>query len=138
MPEDDQVTLEVFDLTGKLLQTLYRGDVEAGQEYSFDFEAGNHPTGIYIYRLTANDGVYTGKMKCTARNPPHTVTLRSGTKTHTKPPAGGTPPHGLENPTPPALSSTISSFTTVQEELLRLTAGGAHTPTGGFDCAQPP
>jgi hypothetical protein len=41
-----------------------------------------------------------------------------------------------KNPTPPALSSTISSFTAVHEDLLRLTAGGVSHPKGEFVSGQ--
>jgi hypothetical protein len=62
LPEDDNVNLEVYDLTGKLLQTLYKGEAVAGQEYNFEFSGSDLPTGIYVYRLTTTGGVFTGKM----------------------------------------------------------------------------
>jgi hypothetical protein len=62
----------------------------------------------------------------------HAVSKCGGTKTHTKPPAEECGTHhrrtvskpGGTKTNHPALSSTISSFTAVHEELLRLTAGG--------------
>jgi hypothetical protein len=62
IPEDNRVKLNVYDLSGKLIQTLYDADVNKNQEYKVEFDGSALPTGIYIYKMTTTDNVYTGKM----------------------------------------------------------------------------
>jgi hypothetical protein len=62
IPDNAQTTLEVFDLSGKLLQTLFKGEAKAKEKYKLEFDGSAHPAGIYIYRLTAGDKTLTGKM----------------------------------------------------------------------------
>jgi hypothetical protein len=56
VPQDDQVKLVVFGVTGQEIERLYEGAVEGGRAYSFDFQAGNHASGMYFYRLETSDG----------------------------------------------------------------------------------
>jgi len=62
LPSDNKVKLDVYDLSGKLIQTLYNGEVNKDQEYTVTFDGSVLPTGIYIYKMTTNEGVITGKM----------------------------------------------------------------------------
>jgi hypothetical protein len=62
LPANDHVKLDVCDLTGKLIQTLYNDNVKQNQEYKVEFDGAKLPTGIYIYKLTTNEDVFTGKM----------------------------------------------------------------------------
>jgi hypothetical protein len=62
LPQNDKVRLEVYDLSGKLIQTLFNGDVSGEQEYKVEFDGSALTDGIYIYKMTTNDGVITGKM----------------------------------------------------------------------------
>jgi hypothetical protein len=59
---DDHVNLEVFDLSGKMVRSVYNGDAVSGQEYVFEVDATELPTGIYIYKMTTSSNVVTGKM----------------------------------------------------------------------------
>jgi hypothetical protein len=61
LPEASRVRLSVYDIEGKLTAELVNGTQEAG-EYAVPFEAGGFPSGIYIYRLEANEFVSGGKM----------------------------------------------------------------------------
>jgi hypothetical protein len=61
IPATGRVTLEVFDVTGKLISTLVDQEMGAGS-YRVSFEAGGLASGLYIYRLTAGDFVQTNKM----------------------------------------------------------------------------
>ena len=54
--------LNIYDLSGKLVQTLYNDNVNMNQEYKVEFDGTALPTGIYIYKMTTNDEVITGKM----------------------------------------------------------------------------
>jgi len=53
IPVDSKVTLEIYDITGQKVATLFNGDIKAGY-YNFDFAAGNLASGVYIYRLSAS------------------------------------------------------------------------------------
>jgi len=45
--------LGVYDITGRLVETLYNGSVETG-EYLQSWDATGYSTGIYFYRLTVD------------------------------------------------------------------------------------
>jgi hypothetical protein len=62
LPQNDQVRLEVYDLASKLITTLYNGEVNSKQEYTVEFDGTSIPSGIYIYKMTTNEEVFTGKM----------------------------------------------------------------------------
>jgi len=55
------VTLEVFDITGRRVQTLVNKKQEPGT-YRVNFHAKNTPDGIYFYRLQARAFFQTRKM----------------------------------------------------------------------------
>jgi hypothetical protein len=57
------ITIELFDITGKKIKTLFNGSKDAG-DYSFVFNAAesNCPPGIYFLRLIADDKVYNLKL----------------------------------------------------------------------------
>lgn len=52
LAEPSLVSLSVFDLTGREVAELVRGEQAAGA-YSVSFNAGNLPAGMYFYRLQA-------------------------------------------------------------------------------------
>ncbi|HOY31173.1 MAG TPA: T9SS type A sorting domain-containing protein [Bacteroidales bacterium] len=62
LPEDSRVTLGVYDLSGKLISTLFDGDAGKDREYIMDFDGSMLSSGVYIYRMITNHGVYTGKL----------------------------------------------------------------------------
>jgi myo-inositol-hexaphosphate 3-phosphohydrolase len=62
LPQNDKVRLEVYDLSGKLIQTLFNGSVNENQEYKVEFDGSALSNGIYIYKMTTNGVVFTGKM----------------------------------------------------------------------------
>ena len=53
--------LIVFDAIGKEVQILVNEELNPGQ-YQVDFNGANYPSGIYYYRLTADDFTETRKM----------------------------------------------------------------------------
>ncbi len=62
LPEQQHVTLEVFDITGRHVQTLIDRTMSRG-EHLATFEPGNNlSSGIYLYRLQAGDQVFTRRM----------------------------------------------------------------------------
>lgn len=50
LPEKTNVTLKVYDTTGKLVDTLTEGILNAGN-YSLDFNASDLASGVYFYKL---------------------------------------------------------------------------------------
>ncbi len=56
-----RVSLKVYDILGKEVRTLVNESLQAGL-YSVRFDAGDLPSGIYFYRLTAGDFSETKKL----------------------------------------------------------------------------
>ncbi|MBD3232215.1 MAG: T9SS type A sorting domain-containing protein, partial [candidate division Zixibacteria bacterium] len=61
LPEKSEVRLEVYNLLGQLIETLFEGRQQAG-EYSVMWDASGFASGIYIYRLTAGERVFSKRM----------------------------------------------------------------------------
>ena len=61
LPRAAFVTLEIFDITGKKVQTLTRQLYRLGT-YSIPFNASGLSSGIYFYRLKIGDMIFTKKM----------------------------------------------------------------------------
>lgn len=59
---EGQATLELIDLSGKLVQRIYQGYVGAGQEMRFQFDGSVLPNGVYLYRLTTAQEVVIEKL----------------------------------------------------------------------------
>jgi hypothetical protein len=55
------VQLTVYDVTGRLVATLVNREQPAG-DYRVTFDAGNLPSGVYIYQLKSGDFVSQQKM----------------------------------------------------------------------------
>ncbi len=66
LPQDTRIVFKVYDLDGRLLQTLRDADYLAGQHLINWDGTDNHnqkvPDGIYVYRLQAGDVVLSGKV----------------------------------------------------------------------------
>jgi len=60
IPKNGNVSLKIFDIQGKLVQTLVNGFKQAGS-YSAEFNAGNLSSGVYYYKLES--GNYSRVMK---------------------------------------------------------------------------
>jgi hypothetical protein len=57
---DDRLNLEVFDITGRRIETLFDGLLKPGR-YTFRMEASDLPSGCYFVRLRA------GEDRCSSR-----------------------------------------------------------------------
>ncbi|MFK7906642.1 MAG: T9SS type A sorting domain-containing protein [Chitinophagales bacterium] len=55
-PEDAFTTLKVYNLSGKLIETIHKGKTEADQDYQVEVNADSWASGIYIVQLTADNG----------------------------------------------------------------------------------
>jgi len=59
--EPSNVNLSVFDVSGRLVETLCSADMSPGS-YSISWDAGNLSTGIYIVRMETDRTVHTRKV----------------------------------------------------------------------------
>ncbi len=61
LPKSQNVSLVVYNMTGQEVATLVNGSLEAGN-YSFNFNASQYASGVYIYRLQTANQAITKKM----------------------------------------------------------------------------
>jgi hypothetical protein len=61
LPVQSEVTLFVYDITGKHIQTLINQKLNTGI-YSYDWNASGYSSGIYFYTLTTPEFTQTNKM----------------------------------------------------------------------------
>ncbi|NBC02527.1 MAG: T9SS type A sorting domain-containing protein, partial [Bacteroidetes bacterium] len=61
LPQQSDVLLEVYDMTGRQIATLVNETVAAGS-HQVSFDAGDLSSGVYLYRLTAGNQVFTRKL----------------------------------------------------------------------------
>jgi hypothetical protein len=54
LPQRSRVKLEIFDALGRVVSTLVNGELDAGS-YKYNWNASNFASGVYVYRITAND-----------------------------------------------------------------------------------
>ena len=61
VPEASRVSLVVFNMLGQEVERLADGVLDAGT-HEVSFDAGNIPSGTYMYRLETPAGTFTQKM----------------------------------------------------------------------------
>ena len=61
LPEPATVTLEIYDILGRRVQTLYPGEQVAGK-HSYIWQANDFSSGTYIYSITAGESRQSAKM----------------------------------------------------------------------------
>ncbi len=57
--ETSDVTVEIYNLTGEKVITLYQGSVDAGQAYNVSFDAKDLSEGVYLCKLTSPVAIKT-------------------------------------------------------------------------------
>ena len=62
LPKNINVTLKVYDITGKEVATLLNNQTLTAGVKEFDFNGANLGSGIYFYTLQAGDFKETKKM----------------------------------------------------------------------------
>ena len=55
-------SVEVFSMSGMKIASLFNGEIEAGANYSVEFNAEELPVGIYLYRISNNSKVINGRL----------------------------------------------------------------------------
>jgi hypothetical protein len=58
---EEYATLEVYDMSGRMIERLFNQVTTPGQEYRLEFNANNLPNGVYLYRLTTDSEVIVDK-----------------------------------------------------------------------------
>ncbi len=58
---ESYVELTVFDILGRQIDRLVDGYLSSG-DYRVEWDAGDHPSGVYFYRLIMQDTAVTGRM----------------------------------------------------------------------------
>ena len=61
IPEQNHVTLKVYDILGNEVATIVNGQLPTGS-YNYQWEASGFASGVYIYRLQAGNFVKTKKL----------------------------------------------------------------------------
>jgi hypothetical protein len=61
-PESVDARIDLYDMTGRLVKTVFEAPVEAGVNYEADFRPETIISGMYIYRVTMGETIYNGKV----------------------------------------------------------------------------
>ena len=61
IPKSSKITINIYDVSGKLVATLVNGVQDAGK-YSVEWKAGNNALGVYFYRINAGNFTDVKKM----------------------------------------------------------------------------
>jgi len=61
LPRTADVSIEIYDILGRNLETMNKGVQEAG-DYQLIWDAENQPSGLYFYRIHADNRTLTNKM----------------------------------------------------------------------------
>lgn len=62
LPEDSKITLQVFDISGRLLATLINNETLNAGFYSKKFNGSDFSSGVYFYRIQSESFTSTKKM----------------------------------------------------------------------------
>jgi hypothetical protein len=61
LPATGQATLEVYDMSGRLIRSIFNATAEEGIDYRFNFDGSHLPNGVYLYRLSTTHDVMVEK-----------------------------------------------------------------------------
>ncbi len=67
LPENTSFEISLFDMNGKLVFVLYRGQNRKGK-YEFDWTSGNLKNGVYYLRIQTPDGIVSKKIMISRNN----------------------------------------------------------------------
>ena len=60
--EDSHARIDVYDMTGRLVKTVFNQQVKTGIQYEAEFIPASHISGKYIYRIITGNSVQNGKV----------------------------------------------------------------------------
>jgi hypothetical protein len=58
---NDKVSMNVLNINGTLVASLFAGDVQAEMIYNLDLDASELPAGLYIFQVTGENSITTEK-----------------------------------------------------------------------------
>ena len=61
-PVDTHARIDLYDVTGKMVKTIFDNFVAGDTKYNAEFKPVNDVSGMYFYRVTMGDSVYNGKV----------------------------------------------------------------------------
>ena len=61
IPNDGNVSVNVFDVNGRLVSTIQNGFMSAGS-YEIEWNGNNQPSGMYLIKLQFNNEIRTEKI----------------------------------------------------------------------------
>jgi hypothetical protein len=61
-PESVNARIDLYDMTGRMVKTIFEQPIEGGVSYEADFKPETIISGMYIYRVTLGESVYNGKV----------------------------------------------------------------------------
>ncbi len=53
--ETGRTLVEVYDMSGRMVTTLFNAEAQQGEEYRIDFDGASLPNGVYIYKMTTTN-----------------------------------------------------------------------------------
>jgi hypothetical protein len=62
LKEQSKTRVEVYSISGELIQVLFDDVAEAGKEYKLEFDASNSNTSMYLYQIITEKGAKSGKL----------------------------------------------------------------------------
>jgi hypothetical protein len=62
LPSDSKVTLEIYDMSGKMVARILNNEFRSANYYTVDFNASDLSSGMYFYSLKTNNSIDTKKM----------------------------------------------------------------------------
>jgi hypothetical protein len=61
-PESVNARIDLYDMNGRMVKTIFEQPVEGGVSYETEFRPEAIISGMYIYRVIMGDAVYNGKV----------------------------------------------------------------------------
>ena len=61
-PESVNARIDLYDMTGRMVKTIFEQAIEGGVNYNAEFKPEATVSGMYIYRMTMGEKVYNGKV----------------------------------------------------------------------------
>jgi hypothetical protein len=61
-PESVNARIDLYDMTGRMVKTIFEQPIEGGTMYQAEFKPETIISGMYIYRMTMGEAVYNGKV----------------------------------------------------------------------------
>ena len=62
-PVSGQVNVSLFNLQGQIVATPFNGEAQAGEVYVLDVNTTELPSGVYVFRVSGAEQVYSGKLQ---------------------------------------------------------------------------